>query len=90
MYKKPILLKKFRKDRGSTKASFISNVLIVERLVPIPRRNLKVKTQLKNTRKRKNPTTRKSFRKGKIIFTQMKKTTVHHSLVIVMRMNSFL
>jgi uncharacterized membrane protein len=91
MWKKPISLENFRKDQGSTKASFLSNVLIVARLailhpsVPIPRRTLKMKkTKINNTRRRKNPTTRKSFTKGKIIFTQKKKTTVHQSLVTTM------
>ena len=32
MKKKPILLKNFRKDQGSTKASFPSNVLILAEL----------------------------------------------------------
>jgi hypothetical protein len=49
MWKKPTSLENFRKDQGSTKESFLSNVLIVAKLfishpsVPIPRRTLKRK-----------------------------------------------
>ena len=60
MWKKPILLKNFRKDQGSTKERFPSNVLIVEKLgtfkpnVFIPRKTLNMKmTKTNNTRKRK-------------------------------------
>jgi hypothetical protein len=46
--------------------------------VPIPRRTLKMKkTQINNTRRRESPITRKNITKGKIIFTQKKKTPVH-------------
>jgi hypothetical protein len=46
--------------------------------VPIPSRTLRMKkTKLNNTRRRKNPTTRKFFTKEKNISTQKKKTTVH-------------
>jgi hypothetical protein len=93
MWKKPILLENFRKDQGNTKASSLSNVLTVARLVilqasvPIPRRTLKMKkTKPNNTRRRKNPTTRKSFSKGKIFFTQKKKTTIRQSLVTTMNL----
>ena len=63
MKKKPILLKKnFRKNQGSTKESFPSNVLIVAELgtfkpsVLIPRKTPKMKTEkANNTRKRKIP-----------------------------------
>jgi hypothetical protein len=72
VWKKPISLENFRKDQGSTKASFLSNVLTVEKLVilhpsvPIPRRTLNMKKiKPNNTRRRKNPTTRKGFPKGK-------------------------
>jgi hypothetical protein len=58
--------------------------------VPIPRKTLKMKkTQIKNTRIRENPTIIKSITKGKVIFTQKKKATVHQSLVTVMIMKSF-
>ena len=83
MKKKPILSKNFRKDQGSTKASFPSNVLIVAELgtlkpsVFIPRKTLKMKmTKTNNTRKRENSTIRK-ITKEKRISTQKKKTTVH-------------
>jgi hypothetical protein len=99
MWKKPISLENFRKDQGSTKTSFISNVLTMEKLVilhpsvPIPRRTLKMKKiKIMNTRRRKNPTTRKSFTKGKGIIIQKNKTTVRQSLVTkmnLMMMNSF-
>jgi hypothetical protein len=51
MWRKPTSLENFRKDQGSTKASFLSNVLIVAKLVilhpsvPIPRRTLKKRKQ---------------------------------------------
>jgi hypothetical protein len=46
--------------------------------VPIPRRTLKMKRKkINNGRRRKNPATRKISTKGKIIFTQKNKTTVH-------------
>ena len=87
MWNKPILLKNFRKDQGSTKASFPSNILIVEELgtfkpsVLIPRKTLKMNmTKTNNTRKRENSTIRK-ITKEKIISTQKKKTTVHLRLV---------
>jgi hypothetical protein len=93
MWKKPTSLENFRKDQGSTKAIFLSNVLIVEKLVishpsfPIPRMTLKrKKTKTNNTRKRKNPTTRKISTKGKRISTQKKKTTAHHNLVTTMNL----
>ena len=93
--KKPILLKKFRKDQGSTKARCLSNVLIVAKLgafnpsVLIPRNILKMKMkQINNTRKRENPTIRKRITKEKGISTQNKRTIVHPSLVTVM-MKSF-
>ena len=64
----PTLLRNFRKDQGSIKASFLSNVLIVRKLgtlhpsVPIPRNILKMKkTQINNTRRMENPTIRKSI-----------------------------
>ena len=79
MKKNPILLKNFRKDQGSTKASFPSNVLIVEELgtfkpsVLIPRNTLKMRvTKKNNTRKRENSTIRK-ITKEKIISTQNKR-----------------
>jgi hypothetical protein len=80
MWKKKISLKNFRKDQGDTKASCLSNVLTVARLailqpsVPIPRRTLKMKkTKPNNTRRRKNPTTRKSFTKGKKFLLKRRK-----------------
>jgi hypothetical protein len=96
MWKKQISLKNFRKDQGSTKERCLSNVLTMSRLailqpsVPIPRMTLNMKkTKSNSTRKRKNPTTRKSFTMGKRNFTQKNKTTVHQSIVTVMMMKSF-
>jgi hypothetical protein len=93
MWRKPTSLENFRKDQGSTKASFLSNVLIVENLVilhpsvPIPRRTpKKKKKKTNNTRRRKNPTTRKISREGKRISTQKKKTTTRQSLVTTMNL----
>jgi hypothetical protein len=93
MWKKLTLLENFRKEKGSTKASCLSNFLTVARLailqpsVPIPRRTLNMKeTKLHNTRRRKNPTTRKKITKGKRISTQKKKTTVHQIPVTVMNL----
>ena len=95
MKKKPILLKNFRKDQGSTKASCPSNVLIVEKLgtfkptILIPRKTLKMKmTKTNNTRKRENSTVRK-ITKEKRISTQKKRTTAHLSLIVTMMMKSF-
>jgi hypothetical protein len=99
IWKKPISLENFRKVQGSTKASFHSNDLTMEKLVIFhpsvltPRRTLKInKTKIFNIRKRKNPTLRKSFTEGKIFFIQKRKTTVRLSPVIIMNltmMNSF-
>ena len=95
MKKKPILSKMFKKDKGSTKASFPSNVLIVEKLgtfkpiVSIPRKTMRMKmTKINNTRKRENSTIRK-ITKEKRISIQKKKTTVHMKLVTVMMMSFF-
>ena len=95
MKRKPTSLRSSRKDQGSTKENYLSNVLIVESLgilhpsVPIPRKNMKMKeTQINHLRKRKNPIRRKAIIKGRRTFTQKKKTTVQMSLVIVMKMKS--
>ena len=89
MKKKPILLKNCRKDQGSTKESFPSNVLIVVELgtfktsvlIPTNTLNMKMK-KTNNTRKRENCTIRKNT-KEKRSSTQNKKTTVHLRLVML-------
>ena len=93
MKKKPILLKIFRNDQGSTKASFPLNVLTVAELgtfkpsVLIPRKNLKMKMTLtNNTRNRENSTITKITKETRT-FTLKKNTTIH--LILVM-MKSFL
>ena len=67
-------VKKNRKDRGSTKESYPSNILIVAELgafkpsVLIPRKNLKVKMKkTNNTRKRENSTIRKITKKKNLL-----------------------
>ena len=73
MWKNPILLKNFRKDQRNAKASFPSNVLIVEKLGTfkpnflLTRKNMKMKmTKTNNTRKRENSTIRKSTKEKRI------------------------
>jgi hypothetical protein len=57
---------------------------------PYPKEDLEdEEDKINNTRIRKNPITKKGFTKGKIIFTQKKKTTVHQNPVTVMMMKSF-
>ena len=90
---KPKSLENFRKDHESTKESFLSNVLIVAKLVilhpsvSIPRRTLKMKKiKPDNIRRKKNSTTRKSSTKGKIISSKKKKTIARQNLVTTMNL----
>jgi hypothetical protein len=86
-------IRKLQKGSGKYKGKLpFKCFLTVEKLVILhpsvltPRRTLKIKkTKIFNIRKRKNPTLRKKFTKGKRFFIQKRKTTVRLSPVI--RMN---